>query len=900
MYQRSPLVVHLSFPAASLVGALLAGASLVAASRVRADTPDDARVATVAGVVRDSETQQPLEGVELVLTTGRGEARVRSDAQGSYEARLAPGLLTCNVTDATEGYAAPWRVFRAPIEVTSADRTQTLPPIDLVPGRNVQGVVIDENDQPVAGAEVQAVWIVTSPWLDLSAGGHRQAATFSDAKGEFRLSGIRPMTQIRGFTLSWLMASIDGAATGVRPEPVEPKTNELLKLRVEPGAVSISGRAVDSTGRPVANADVEIWWRSRGLPPFSAPLASGQQELKTDADGRFRTARRFSKDTEYAFHVRAVGFMPGASPYASAGGEAGLTLPDVSLTRLRAIQGRVVDRQKRPVAGVRVFQSGDGPARTEATTEPDGRFVVDDVVDGPAFLFAEKSGHRFQGQLVGPGRHNVELSIRRADEPPEPLPPLPEAMPREEELEVACRAYRPLLDEGFADRDVLERLKILKDWSGLNPAAALETLDQGALADAGEEIRDSVKFDIARAFLDSSPDDAVAVAESIKATSSRANAFIVLADKLPASQRMVKLELLEKAITFGRASEKPEMRALWLECVADGLLDLGENQRAIALLDEAGKLAASLPKVGAGSFARSYVAEVLARVDLEDALALADGMAEIPPYGDVHRHIAYRVAGRLPADAERVLELCPDSFQREAFIPRICHRMAPVDADRARALVERVCSPYLRAHALGLMAMALAASDAGQSRNLLAEAFDTLIHISDHGEERLSHLWMSAAVEAALLLRAVESVDAELVPEYFWRAISLRMQIPRDEDSTTLGAVLAQYHPTLARAIAEPIVERSVRGDLKGSPMVRDALNAACVIDPRWAVETIERLPTEPVAGANSVRENALRWLAWALRAQPGNRMGAVLGDYFTNDVHWPGSADNYYLRLRY
>jgi hypothetical protein len=444
--------------------------------------------------VRDSETQQPLEGVELVLTTGRGEARVRSDARGGYEAQLAPGLLTCEVTDATQGYAAPLRPFRAPINVTGADEPQTLPPIDLQPGRNVQGVVVDANDQPVAGAMVQAVWIVTSPWLEMSARGHAQAATFSDAKGEFRLSGIGPRAQTRGFPLTWLMASIDGAATAVRPEPVEPKPDELLKLRVEPGAVSICGRAVDATGRPVANADVEVWWRNRGLPSFSAPLTSGGgEELKTEGDGRFRTARRFSRGTEYAFHVRAAGFMPGASAYVSAGDEASLSLPDVSLARLRDIQGRVVDRQRRPMAGVRVFQSGDGPARTEATTGPDGRFVVAEVVDGPVFLFAEKSGYRFQGRLVGPGPHDTELSICRADEPPEPLPPRPEAVSREEELEVARRAYRPLVNQGFADRDVLERVTILRDWSWLNPAAALETLDQGALADAGEEFRDSVK-----------------------------------------------------------------------------------------------------------------------------------------------------------------------------------------------------------------------------------------------------------------------------------------------------------------------------------------------------------------------------------------------------------------------
>ncbi|HEV3003547.1 MAG TPA: carboxypeptidase-like regulatory domain-containing protein, partial [Pirellulales bacterium] len=449
MNQRSPLLVHLS----------LLTAALFAASRAWAETPDDGRAATVAGLVRDSETQEPLEGVEIVLTTGRGEARVRSDARGRYEARLARGLLTCEVTDATSGYMAPWRGFRAPIEVASADGPQTLPPIDLEAGRNVQGVVVDENDQPVVGATVQAVWRASSRWHETSAAGPRQAATASDAKGEFRLSVVRPSGQPAMFADAegpWFMASTDEAATA-RPEPIGPDTKEPVRLRLDPGgAVAIAGRAVDSTGRPVAGAAVEVWvqWRSRGVAYFSSPIASGgHDELRTDDEGRFRTVRRFSREAEYAFHVRAGGFMPGASPYASASDEASLTLPDVSMARLRAIRGRVVDRQRRPVAGVRVFQSGDGPARTEAMTGPDGRFAVEDVVDGHVFLFAAKSGYRFQGQLVGPGRQDAELSICRADEPPQPLPPRPKAMPREEELEVASRAYRHLLDQGFADRD---------------------------------------------------------------------------------------------------------------------------------------------------------------------------------------------------------------------------------------------------------------------------------------------------------------------------------------------------------------------------------------------------------------------------------------------------------------
>ena len=55
---------------------------------------------------------------------------------------------------------------------------------------------------------------------------------------------------------------------------------------------------------------------------------------------------------------------------------------------LRTISGRVVDRQGKPVAGIEVFQSGDGPERTSTKTDADGRFTLGGFRQGPVFLFA--------------------------------------------------------------------------------------------------------------------------------------------------------------------------------------------------------------------------------------------------------------------------------------------------------------------------------------------------------------------------------------------------------------------------------------------------------------------------------------------------------------------------------
>ena len=101
----------------------------------------------------------------------------------------------------------------------------------------------------------------------------------------------------------------------------------------------------------------------------------------------------------------------------------------------------MVDAQGRPIAGAVVFQSGDGPARTRAATDADGRFRLPGVYREPAFLFVEGDGLAFEGHRIGAGDEAVELKVRRVGEPAAgpPLHTLPPVLPREEEKALARR-----------------------------------------------------------------------------------------------------------------------------------------------------------------------------------------------------------------------------------------------------------------------------------------------------------------------------------------------------------------------------------------------------------------------------------------------------------------------------
>ena len=94
----------------------------------------------------------------------------------------------------------------------------------------------------------------------------------------------------------------------------------------------------------------------------------------------------------YRAEVAARGMLPATTEYVNPGARKGATFGDIVLQRLpevRALAGRVVDGSGRPVAGLRVFQTGDGPRRTETTTDEQGRFRLSGLYAGPAILLVK-------------------------------------------------------------------------------------------------------------------------------------------------------------------------------------------------------------------------------------------------------------------------------------------------------------------------------------------------------------------------------------------------------------------------------------------------------------------------------------------------------------------------------
>ena len=242
---------------------------------------------------------------------------------------------------------------------------------ELSPGCTVRGRVTDEQGQPVRGAVVRGGPDAAGDWDAV-----RSAAT--DERGRFELAGFSP-----GRPLPTLTASHRDFATAVKRQLPAPRAGEAATVDfVLTQGGAIEGRVRDSRGRRIEGVLVRSDW---GL---------DYRSTRTDRRGRFRL-EHLAEDT-YCIAVEADGYadvrrqvVPGRRtrwtwlPWVR-----GVPWLSVRLWPHGTVEGRVVGREGRPVAGARVvpeirYALADGHThgslyrRGAAVTGADGRFELE-------------------------------------------------------------------------------------------------------------------------------------------------------------------------------------------------------------------------------------------------------------------------------------------------------------------------------------------------------------------------------------------------------------------------------------------------------------------------------------------------------------------------------------------
>ena len=232
--------------------------------------------------------------------------------------------------------------------------------LKMVPAARIGGLVKDEEGRPVFGAKV---------WLGISVplGKPENRAEIrledapTDAEGRWNSPSIPPgdhdaqllTIRIRHPNFQTCEVHDDELTDAIGP-------NGTVMLR---RGIVVTGRVLDHEGHPVRGARVGAESNRFGSDP---PI------VETDGDGRFRLGHLQPRET--AITVQAKGHGPERIEL-----DARTALPPVELKlgTPRTIQGRVVDRDGRPLPGIRVTVAYWRRLNTldwKAETGTDGRF----------------------------------------------------------------------------------------------------------------------------------------------------------------------------------------------------------------------------------------------------------------------------------------------------------------------------------------------------------------------------------------------------------------------------------------------------------------------------------------------------------------------------------------------
>jgi protocatechuate 3,4-dioxygenase beta subunit len=341
----------------------------------------------VAGVVLDP-AGRPVHEASARLTTHASNA-TRSWSvgvrQGTFVGMVEEGAerLDVEVDDVRDASGRALHVARAVVEnvriATGRLEIRLSAAADDPEAHAIRGRVVDREDRPVAGVAVQA-GRPSESWHERL---EDAVAAATDGDGRFRVFPIAPG--------SWTVRCLPGGPWEGATTTAPTGAAEVL-LRLVP-ARWIEGRVLDPAGRPVPGVRVEGGSVRTGTTfdgTFRLGPVTGSVDVQagsTSDEGQNRAGEEFRQRRP----LKAV---------------AGATGVEITLERVAAIEGTVVDGRGRRLGDVEVRlepESGE-TGRSPRTTEQDWSqrtFRFDDVAPGRWRLTAsDEEGRRSKPVLV--------------------------------------------------------------------------------------------------------------------------------------------------------------------------------------------------------------------------------------------------------------------------------------------------------------------------------------------------------------------------------------------------------------------------------------------------------------------------------------------------------------------
>ncbi len=344
----------------------------------------------IAGCVSDSRTGQPLPGVRIVAggAARRGGGRGTTDAGGRYS---IGGLEADYYSVQVEAVAANPQLVAPvhdPVQIETGKESQ----VDFAvrEGARISGRVLDAvTGEPLPGASVSCQITKVPKQSAISV----RRRTWGDAEGRFEVCVPPGICELR--TYAGMRRAVDDSSRTIEvgetpPDPI------VLRLGPEFGSgAGFLGGGIGGAGTPPpARPRVTVELRSKGGPPLGdhtvRQIYRGRNSV---AEWSLKTGPKFEKEFSENAAGRSAfllidvpGFAQARSPEFVIGTNMQPLVIDLPPAVYVPLQGRVVDRDGRPLAKARVrvrriiFGSDvEFPWGPEAVSGEDGRFTVKHV-----------------------------------------------------------------------------------------------------------------------------------------------------------------------------------------------------------------------------------------------------------------------------------------------------------------------------------------------------------------------------------------------------------------------------------------------------------------------------------------------------------------------------------------
>ncbi len=685
-------------------------------------------------------------------------------------------------------------------------------------------------------------------------------------------------------------------------EEADTPLSEPVRLAQAPAASSaIRGRVIDQDGDPVIDAELRL----RGV---RADGTGYERRSAPQDDGSF-----LRDDLEAGLTYRLTISARACNPVipdewvATAGGVR--DVGTISLHRYRGVvAGKAIDTAGRPVAGATAFNAGDGPQRVEATTDEQGRFRLDGLLE-QAYVFVDSPEHRFEGVWAAAGAADVTV-VLRPKEPVtlgDPPPPRQPVLPPDEARNLACQLLVEALKQTVGSQ-IIEREQLLKELAPID----IEEARFAAIEGGGSE----AMVDVAASAAMLTEDFDAGLAMILAAGDSR-SAFQGLhraASTLKRSDPELALECLEAADPLWPEIPGPDQYRLVAAARLGGLLHEIDAARGEEYLRE---IHARFMPIGMGAdevMGRGLFAECYSVVDLDASLALLAPMAENLWAQMAYERIAVKWAG---IDVDRAVEvagLLRSEPKQAMVLGRIAEQIAGRDPKKALAIMERAGGRQYRLRPLVDVITALPATHLDLALNearsipqpftaFKGRAIGRLAYVAPADQapaivqEALDELTQTAGASASGTTRHASDIGrlayvARSVGHPEWREIALRAAASRNGERRPppadgkrrappreyeLAWVLSFSDPEMARHLLESAltIDGGIQGVNRGA--FQEIASAAMQMDPTWAAELIAQMAPDDLAETHGDRTDAVWAVVRCLLRSPDAWEAAML-----------------------